>query len=219
MSDRVDPCGCPSPHPLPACPRADRGWHAFVDGPRASGERESVGMSAPLLALDNVTKQFVVRRSLLGVPTAVVRAVDGVSLQRGGGRDAGAGRRVGLRQVDGRPPGAAPDRADRGRGPLRRPRPRRPVGRRAAPRPRRRPAHLPGPLRLAQSAHDGGRDAGRAAAAAHRPVAGEPPRARRRAAAHRRSQGASTPSAIRTSSPAASASASPSPARWRWSPS
>ena len=39
----------------------------------------SVGMSAPLLALDNVTKHFVVRRSLLGVPTAVVRAVDGVS--------------------------------------------------------------------------------------------------------------------------------------------
>jgi oligopeptide/dipeptide ABC transporter ATP-binding protein len=37
-------------------------------------------MSAPLLVLDNVTKHFVVRRSLLGMPTAVVRAVDGVSL-------------------------------------------------------------------------------------------------------------------------------------------
>jgi oligopeptide/dipeptide ABC transporter ATP-binding protein len=37
-------------------------------------------MSASLLTLDNVTKQFVVRRSLLGMPTAVVRAVDGVSL-------------------------------------------------------------------------------------------------------------------------------------------
>jgi oligopeptide/dipeptide ABC transporter ATP-binding protein len=36
-------------------------------------------MSAPLLALDNVTKHFVVRRSLFGVPTAVVLAVDGVS--------------------------------------------------------------------------------------------------------------------------------------------
>jgi peptide/nickel transport system ATP-binding protein len=36
-------------------------------------------MSAPLLALDNVTKHFVVRRSLLGMPTAVVWAVDGVS--------------------------------------------------------------------------------------------------------------------------------------------
>ncbi|MET0652674.1 MAG: ATP-binding cassette domain-containing protein, partial [Hyphomicrobiaceae bacterium] len=36
-------------------------------------------MSAPLLALEEVTKHFVVRRSLLGAPTAVVRAVDGVS--------------------------------------------------------------------------------------------------------------------------------------------
>jgi len=33
----------------------------------------------PLLVLDNVTKNFVVRRSLLGLPTAAVRAVDGVS--------------------------------------------------------------------------------------------------------------------------------------------
>jgi len=38
-------------------------------------------MSAPLLALENVTKHFVMRRSLLGTPTAVVRAVDGVSLE------------------------------------------------------------------------------------------------------------------------------------------
>jgi oligopeptide transport system ATP-binding protein len=37
-------------------------------------------MSAPLLVLDSVTKHFVVRRSLLGAPSAVVRAVDGVSL-------------------------------------------------------------------------------------------------------------------------------------------
>jgi peptide/nickel transport system ATP-binding protein/oligopeptide transport system ATP-binding protein len=38
-------------------------------------------MSAPLLTLENVTRHFVVRRSLLGVSTAVVRAVDGVSLE------------------------------------------------------------------------------------------------------------------------------------------
>jgi len=36
-------------------------------------------MSPPLLALDGVVKHFVLRRSLLGVPTAMVRAVDGVS--------------------------------------------------------------------------------------------------------------------------------------------
>ena len=78
-----------------------------------------------------------------------------------------------------------------------------------APGARRRPADLPGPLRLAQSTHDGRRDAGRAAAsAAHRPVA-------RRAAAERVARalvrwacGASTRSAIRTSFPAASVSAS-----------
>ena len=33
-------------------------------------------MSAPLLALENVTKHFVLRRSLVGTPTAVVRAVE-----------------------------------------------------------------------------------------------------------------------------------------------
>jgi oligopeptide/dipeptide ABC transporter ATP-binding protein len=37
-------------------------------------------MSAMLLSLENVTKHFVVRRSLIGLPTAIVRAVDGVSL-------------------------------------------------------------------------------------------------------------------------------------------
>jgi oligopeptide transport system ATP-binding protein len=36
-------------------------------------------MSAPLLAFENVARQFVVRRSLLGTPTAMVHAVDGVS--------------------------------------------------------------------------------------------------------------------------------------------
>ncbi len=37
-------------------------------------------MSAPLLALENVSKRFVVRRSFLGMPRATVHAVDGVSL-------------------------------------------------------------------------------------------------------------------------------------------
>jgi ABC-type oligopeptide transport system ATPase subunit len=38
----------------------------------------------PLLSLENVTKHFVVRRSLLGVPLGVVRAVDGVSFDVAG---------------------------------------------------------------------------------------------------------------------------------------
>jgi oligopeptide/dipeptide ABC transporter ATP-binding protein len=36
-------------------------------------------MTSPLLELDGVTKHFVARRSLLGLPTALVRAVDNVS--------------------------------------------------------------------------------------------------------------------------------------------
>jgi oligopeptide/dipeptide ABC transporter ATP-binding protein len=42
-------------------------------------------MSARLLAFEDVSKRFVVRRSLLGTPTAVVHAVDGVSLTVGAG--------------------------------------------------------------------------------------------------------------------------------------
>ena len=39
---------------------------------------------APLLSLENVTKHFVVRRSLLGTPLAVVRAVDAISFDVAG---------------------------------------------------------------------------------------------------------------------------------------
>jgi peptide/nickel transport system ATP-binding protein/oligopeptide transport system ATP-binding protein len=42
-------------------------------------------MSAPVLALEGVSKHFVARRSILGAPTAVVRAVDGVSFEVGQG--------------------------------------------------------------------------------------------------------------------------------------
>src|SRR5262245_4199553 len=43
---------------------------------RCAGMRQT-----PLLSLDNVTKHFVVRRSLLGAPSGVVRAVDGISFE------------------------------------------------------------------------------------------------------------------------------------------
>ena len=59
-------------------------------------------------------------RGCSAAPTRAVRAVDGVSFDARRRRDAGAGRRIGLRQVDRRPAAAAPDRADRGPRPLRR---------------------------------------------------------------------------------------------------
>ena len=83
------------------------------------------------------------------------------------GETLGARRRIGLRQVDARPAGAAPDRADRraacvfdGRdlGALDAAR-----AARAAPRDA---DHLPGPVRVAEPAHDGRPDARRAADAA-----------------------------------------------------
>ena len=72
-----------------------------------------------------------------------------------GRQDAGAGRRIRLRQIHRQPAGAAADRAGCGQHPLRGPRSAR-VGReRAARVPPRCADHLPGPLCLAQSAHDG----------------------------------------------------------------
>src|SRR5262245_32329390 len=65
------------PHPGTANERGRaRARFALLEG--AAGD--AGGMSSPLLALEEVTKHFVVRRSLLGLPTALVRAVDGVSL-------------------------------------------------------------------------------------------------------------------------------------------
>ena len=78
-----------------------------------------------------------------------------------------------------------------------------------------RAARLPGPLRVAQSAHDGRRDPDRAARAARARAAGAPARARRPSCSARSGSSRASRAAIRTSSPAASASASRSRARSR----
>ena len=78
--------------------------------------------------------------------------------------------------------------------------------------------HLPGSVRLAQSAHDGGRHRRRAA---QRPWPRRPARNGASGVAELFEQVGLRPTrcrTIRTSSPAASASASASPARWRSSP-
>jgi len=43
-------------------------------------------MSAPLLEVEDVGRQFVVRRSVFGRPTAIVTAVDGVSFSLEAGK-------------------------------------------------------------------------------------------------------------------------------------
>jgi oligopeptide/dipeptide ABC transporter ATP-binding protein len=45
---------------------------------------EGVVKATPLLALENVSKHFVVRRSVLGAPLGLVRAVDGISFEVAG---------------------------------------------------------------------------------------------------------------------------------------
>src|SRR6185436_13833802 len=52
--------------------------------PRAA--RAGSVMSAPLLEVEDVGRQFVARRSVLGRPTAIVTAVDGVSFSLEAGK-------------------------------------------------------------------------------------------------------------------------------------
>ena len=90
---------------------------------------------------------------------------------------------------------------------------------RAVPAPPRRAVDLPGPLLLAQSAHDGGRDRARAAARAPHRHQGRAGREGARAAGNGRPHRRDARTAIRTNSPAASGSASASRARSRSIPS
>ena len=75
--------------------------------------------------------------------------------------------------------------------------------------------HLPGPLRLAQSAHDGRPDPGRAAGAARPRAAGARAASASTSCCGWSGSSRASRAAIRTNSPAASASASPSRARSR----
>ena len=148
-----------------------------------------------------------------------VRAVDGVSFDIGPGRDARAGGRVGLREVVGGADGAPAAGADRGQRDVRGDRPLR-AGPGRAPEDATADAdHLPGPLLLAQPAHDSRRRRSRreSRSTGSRPArrsAGGSARCSRKWASIR-----VTRRAIPTSSPVDSGSASASPARSRWSPS
>ena len=94
--------------------------------PRAGGAaRRSAGMSCTDRAhrccgSRDLVKHFPIKGGLLGREVEAVHAVDGVSFDLAGRRDARPGRRVGLRQDHDRPLHPAPDRADLGRGLVRR---------------------------------------------------------------------------------------------------
>ena len=154
----------------PRCPFVDdtasprrRRWSTVGAGPLRRAARsaplEQAGvMSAPLLEVEGLVKHFVAARSVFGRPTAIVKAVDGVSFSVEAGKtlalvgESGCGKstvgRLVLRLIE---PTPGTVRFE-GRDLLRARR------RRVARLPPRRADHLPGSLRLAQSAHDRRRD-------------------------------------------------------------
>ena len=172
-----------------------------------------------LFEADGLTKHFPLRKGFFGGSNGAVRAVDGVSFTIEAGRtlgvvgESGCGKSTTAKLVlklEEPTGGDDPLPGQEARGPGRR-RPARvsQVG----------PGGVPGPVRLAQSAHARERYRGRAAG--HQ---------READAAARRASGwpgcwswsacpTGPPISSRTSSPAASASGSPSPARWRSPPS
>ena len=177
-------------------------------------------MSEALLEVANLVKHFPVGGGLLRAAPGMVRAVDGVSFTLRRGETLGPGGRVGLRQDHDRPLHPAARAADQRAASLF-------EGADLTTLRRGRAAHgapphagdLPGPLHLAQPAHDRRPDHRRAAQGARHRARTRAARDDARARAARRRSGCcrSTRSAIRTSSRAASASASASRARWRWS--
>ena len=157
-------------------PRASRPLMIMMRAGRPRSDRGldmSPAANMPVLEVKDLKKHFPVRKGLLRRTVGHVYAVDGISFSIGVGETLGPGGRERLRQDHRRPRRAAPDRADLGLGAGRRHRDHRPVQIGDAPLPGADADHLPGPVLLAQSAHDGGRDRGRAAAGArHRPPQG-----------------------------------------------
>ena len=152
--------------------------------------------------------------------SGIVHAVDGVSLRDRRGRDARPRRRVGERQVDGRQLHRAARRADRRHDPDPRHRRHAPLAARDAAAAARGAHGLPGPVLVAQPAHDDcGADRRRAAAAAQARDAARARHARRRSSSTRSGCARSCATATRTSSRVGSGSGSGSRARSRCRPS
>ena len=88
------------------------------------GAAGAAGVMTALLEVEGLVKHFVAARSVFGTPTAHRQGGRWRQLHRRGRQDAGAGRRIRLRQIHREPAGAAADRAGRRHGALRGPRPR-----------------------------------------------------------------------------------------------
>ena len=167
------PPGCRFARALPVCRRHLHQGAAAAGRaqPRPlvalhQGAAGEAGVVTALLEVENLVKHFVAERSMFGRPTAYVKAVDGVSFRVDAGKtlalvgESGCGKstvsRLVLRLIE---PDAGQLRFE-GRDLLA-------LDANAIARlPPRRADHLPGPLRVAQSAHDGQPDPDRAAGAA-----------------------------------------------------
>ena len=160
---------------LPQRAAADRrGRHRPLVALRQGAVGFGAVVSAPLLEIEGLMRTFVARRSIFGQPTATVKAVDGIDLTLETGQtlalvgESGCGKstvgRLILRLIE---PTAGQIRFE-GRDILN-------LSETAiAGFPPRCPDHLSRPLRLAQSAHDGGTTSRRTARPA-RPRSRRPP--------------------------------------------
>ena len=163
------------------------------------------------------------RAACCSAASGFFNAVDGISFDVAARRDAGAGRRVGLRQDDHRQGDRAAAARHRHRSRAARVLAGQDLfdlrGEALRAGAARHPDHLPGSVRVAQSAHARARHPrrGPAARCARRWTPARAASASRRWSS-RWACAATRSTAIRTSSPAASASASRSRARWRCSP-